>query len=245
MTNNPPGLITPSPNRAWLPVLVAASVNVSLSASPAAVNGVILGPGPTRVLLTGQTAPAQNGIYRPQESGAATNRSITPGQSTTESATDDLLVWVSVTGTVTVTGANGSLIGGQSGFLAPLSGPSRFTVTGGAAGGVASFKTSVALVRTDDADVNADFTSAKMVEVQKGTNAGVWNLQGPVPSAVITSGLPLVFLRSVDGNVTRPPIDAAFSTAAPEVKPVGYAFALISSLGPLLMSTGNPLKAFI
>lgn len=245
MTANPPGLITPTPTRAWLPVWLAATVNVPLSACPAAINGVLLGPAPSRVLLTGQTTPAENGIYRPQESGAATDRNIAANQSTTENATADLLVWVSATGTVTVTGANGSVTGGQSGFLAPLSGPSRFTITGGASGGVASFKPTVALVRTDDADANGDFLSSKMVEVQRGTNAGIWNLLGPVSPLVLTNSLPIQFFRTVEGNVVRPAHDAAFTSDAPGVKPVGIAFALITSLGPLAVSTGEALHSLI
>jgi len=245
MTSTPPGLITPTPSRAWLPVRLAATVNLSLAACPAAINGLLLGPGAVRVLLTGQTTPSQNGIYRPQESGSATDRNITANQTTTENATADLLVWVSVTGTVTVTGTNGQVTAGQPGFLAPLAAPSRFGITGGTSGGVASFKPTVGLVRTDDADANGDFVSSKMVEVQRGTNSGVWHLQPPVSPLVLTNSLAIQFLRTVEGNVARPAFDAAFSAVAPGVKPVGYAFALISSLGPLITSTGHGIQALI
>lgn len=244
MTNKPPEMIQASPQAVFLPARLASIVNVSLSLCPDAINGVLLGPTRDRVLLTGQTAPAENGIYTPQESGVSTDRNIAASASTTESATAARLVWVSVTGTVTVTGANGAVTAGNPGFLAPLSGPTRFDVTGGSAGGVASFKTSVALVRAADADANGDFGAGKTCYVQAGTNSGVWQMPGPVSPVIISNSLAIAFSRTVEGNPSRAAFGAAMTSEAPGIIPFGLAFAIATSLGTLA-STSGALHALI
>lgn len=245
MTSTPPQFINPSPSTIFNPASLAATVNVDLSLCPDAINGVLLGVPKTRVLLAGQSVPAQNGIYEPAESGSGTDRTITASQTTTESATAGRLVWVSVTGTVTVTGANGSLTGGQSGFLAPLSGPTRFDITGGASGGVATFKTTVALVRTADADANGDFLSGKTVDVRKGTNAGVWALRGPVSPLVLTNSLAMTWIRQVNGNPDSTQPAQSLTASAPALVPLGFSIALWTSFGPLMTGAGQRLTGLI
>lgn len=237
MTTQPPEIRPYDPNLYWVPVRAAAAANVSTANAPDTVDGILLGPGKDRILLAGQTAPSGNGIYIPQESGSATVRTITAAQSTSENVTAGRLVWVSVTGSVIVTGANGIVTASAPGFLAPLSDPSRLDVAGGADGGTFSFKAAVALVRADDADANGDFVPGKVVQVRQGTNAGIWNLAAGSPALVISNSLGIVFARSAVES-SRPNLAAPYSTAVPVLRPLGITVGIMTSLGILGGSFG-------
>ncbi len=236
MTNRPPEPRPTDPNAFWIPARAAATVNVSLANAPDVLDGIALGPAADRVLLAGQSTPAQNGIYVPQESGSATVRNISAAQSTTETVTAGRLVWVSVTGSVTVTGANGTVTAGNPGFLSPLSGPTRLDVAGGSDGGTFSFKASVALVRATDADENGDFILGKFLQVRLGTNAGVWTLSGNA-ALLITNALAINFVRTAV-ELPKVNLGAAYATQAPTLRPVGIAVGIVTSLGVLGGSLG-------
>lgn len=238
MTTRPPELIQVSPARAWLPVRVAATVNVALTNSPDAVNGITLGPERDRVLLTAQSTGAQNGIYELTASGADTVLTIDPDETTTETVTIGRLVYVTVTGTVTVTGVNGVVTEGNPAFLSPLTGPTRLGITGGEDGGTVTYKAAVGLARVADADANGDFVAGKIVDVRQGTNAGIWNLQGPA-TLVISNSVATVFTRSYQADQAALDPTAAFTSVAPAIKPLGFAIAIVTSLGALTHAAGR------
>ena len=239
MTNRPPQLIAAAPSRAWNPVRAGVAVNATLLNCAVALGGVNLGPARDRVLLAGQTAPAENGIYALAESGGDTTVNVTANQTTTETVTAGRLVYVSVTGTVTVTGANGTVTAGNPGFLAPLSGPTRLAITGGSSGGVVTYKAAVNLVRADDADANADFVSGKLADVREGTAAGIWALRGPVSAVVISGGQAINFDQVSRSSVDAFDPAATRTTAAPVTKPLGFLVAIVTSLGALGSSQGS------
>lgn len=236
--STPPNIIAVQPNRVWNPVRAAATTQTGLVNVPVSINSVPLGPTRDRVLLAGQTLPAENGLYQLTEFGADTTRSITASQTTTESITAARLVYVSVTGTVTVTGANGEVTAGNPGFLAPAAG-NLLNITGGASGGVLTYKATVGLARTADADANGEFVSGKLADVRAGSNAGMWALRGPVSATVITGGLAINF-DLVSSAVSAPYDPAATrTTVAPVVKPLGFVVAIVTSLGLLGASSGS------
>lgn len=244
MTTKAPQIISAAPAKAWNPVRAAASTDTGLVNAPLAINAVNLGPNRDRVLLAGQSTQSANGIYQLTESGASEVLAIDPDEVTTETVTANRLVYVEVTGTVTVTGANGSVDVDNPGFLSPLSGPTRLAITGGESGGSVTYKATVGLARTEDADANADFVSGKIADVREGTNAGVWALQGPVSATSISGAANIVFTRVTQAAVAGYQPGASLTSEAPTIKPLGFVIAFVTSLGALGSSAGA-LKGLI
>lgn len=236
MKTTPPELINPTLSRAWLPVRVAATVNTSLVNCPNSINAVLLGPTKDRVLLAGQATASQNGLYELSESGSATDLTVTANQSTTITVPASRMVHLVITGTVTVTGANGVLTADSPGYLSATS--TTLAVTGGETGGTVAYKTSVGLARVADADANAEFVNGKLVDVRQGTNAGMWEIDAPVGSLVISNALAIGFTRIKEAAQTAYDPTASRTTTAPGIRATGFIVAIATSLGALGSSLG-------
>ena len=216
--NTPPGSIAGGSD--FPAVRAAATFNVPLATPPSVVGGVALGPAADLVLLTGQTDPAANGIYKLTAGGAENGYNLDPGETTTHAATAGRLFRLTVTGGVVVVGANGTVAGPTAGagfagfptvgFLDP--GDSGvFTVTASAlSGGTAAFLASTTLVRDVAADAAEDFTPNRAVRVADGAHNGTWRNQDDVVTLGTT---PISFGRQVVESVSIP--GATFSNAAP------------------------------
>lgn len=220
--NTPPGPITVVGGSDFPTVRAAATVNVSLATPPSVIDGVALGPAADLVLLTAQTDPAANGVYKLTAGGAETGYNLDPAETDTHTATAGRLFRVTVTGGVVVIGANGVVAGPQAGggfggggyptvgFLDPgESGVFNISSSVGS-GGTAAFLATTTLVRDTSADAAAEFTSNRAVKVLEGSNSGTWRNQ----DEVATLGTdPIDFDRQVVGGIAVS--GASFSNAAP------------------------------
>ena len=220
--NTPPGSIAVVGGSNFPPVRAAATVNVPLATPPSVVGGVALGPTQDLVLLTAQTDPSANGIYKLTAGGAEVGFNLAAGETDTHTATAGRLFRVTATGGVVVIGANGIVAGPTAGggfgggafptvgFLDP--GESGvFNVNASAmSGGTAAFLASTTLVRDVDADAAGDFTVNRAVHVAEGENNGTWRNQDEVVTLGTT---PIDFERQVVEAIAIS--GATFSNAAP------------------------------
>jgi len=236
MKTTPPQLINPSLSRTWLPVRVAATVDTSIVNCPNAINSVLLGPDKDRVLLAGQATASQNGLYELTESGSPTTLTVTANQVTTITVPASRMVQLVITGTVTVTGANGALTSDAPGYLSAAA--TTLTVTGGETGGTVDYNAAVGLTRVADADANAEFANGKLVDVRQGSNAGMWEINSPVGALVISNALAIGFTRIRQAAQAAYDPTATRTSTPPSIRATGFIVAIATSLGALGSSIG-------
>lgn len=282
--NRRPEPKSPSSGSMWAPVRVCATQQVFLAAVPDTIDGVALGPNRDRVLLAVQTDLTQMGIYQLVGSGSVTAYNL---------ANQDLVLQggfvmgrlyrVRCTGGAAAVGLNGVVAGpladvsllldppeGSSwideGFLTPTS-PGTIVLGGLGAAGTIEIYSTTTLVRTPDADADADFAGGKTVNVEEGSNRGLWvmlengnptsisaptfitfdragqRLEFPsgLPDAPPTSAPPVpvpLLVTFVDSSVgTVDPMSSAPSDEAPQYRPLGFRVPV--TVGPQLITVGG------
>jgi hypothetical protein len=217
MTNTPPGVIA-RPGLAFTfkaTARAAATVNVNLATAtdPLGVDGQTLVLN-DEFLLTGQTAPAQNGLYSIQPNGTQLIAGSFNGSGILDITglnTGMKYYWVKGNGTdavgqTTIT-ESGMLLPGASGNIT-LHGPASTAATG-------SLKI-VSPIRDPTLDVSGEFVPGILVRVLSGTaNAGTWEYTGTANPTLGTTALPWTKRSTGSSSAVTPPVTPPSFTNSP------------------------------
>jgi hypothetical protein len=217
MTNNPPGVIS-RPGlaftfKATAQACATTNVNLATATDPLGIDGQTIRVG-GEFLLTGQTTPAQNGLYTMAANGAELATGTYNGSGvldiTCPNATS-LHQWVKGNGTQAVGQTTltdtGTLVPGASAKIT-LNGPPNTACTG-------SLKV-ISPVRDASLDASAEFQPGVVVRVLNGTsNAGTWQYTGVANPTLGTTALPWSKASSATSAAVQPPLAPPTFTNTP------------------------------
>ncbi|HTI72896.1 MAG TPA: hypothetical protein VMF06_23185 [Candidatus Limnocylindria bacterium] len=202
----------------WAAVRAAVTTNIALTVIPHVLGGVvyrsIFGAEPgDYLLLTGQTAPAQNGIYQP-DSGSDL---VTPdgelafdgdGEhaiTTTAGARIVLLLAAGETLTVGSTVYSTTL---ESGETFEFAAAASMTLAGEDDAVIRSQVSTVTLTRADDpgylAEHSQDFINGKTVAVTDGTAPGLYQYTGATNPTLGTTAITFALLGAFTASLLPP-----------------------------------------
>lgn len=255
LDNRPPEVVLV--HGEWAPVRIALVAQTSLSSPASVIDGVALGPAADRILLAGQTAPAENGIYVLTAAGAINGYNYEEDAEDSPTGTAGKLHYVVCTGGAYVIGTSGRVIGptstalneegaGASGFIEPFEGGIFAAGALGAAGTVTIYSLTT-LTRATDADSAGEFRSGRRVSVASGTYRGAWVLL----DSIAVLGTSVVRFTQHSYAAATPSESATDSTpgvAAHGVPPADNSTPVYIASGvrlPLTDGSGRPVEGAI